>query len=224
MYGNPRRLRRPEERVGNVTNADLPPPADLIEDAAIVDRIRRGDDAVFDHLLEKYYSAMLRVALPFVRSPEEAEEVIQDTWIAVLAGIDRFEGRSSFKTWMFRILINRARSRAKREHRTVPFSACEPTDAYEAEPWSRTQADETSSPEQDVLNAELRHSIERAISTLPRLQRMVITLRDVEGWTAQEVCDTLAISAANQRVSLHRARMHVRERLAPYLDSARKAT
>jgi len=223
MYGNPRRLRRPEERVGNVTNADLPPPEHTVDDAAIVARIRRGDSTVFEHLLDLFYSPMLRVAMSFVRSRDEAEEVIQDTWVAVLAGIDQFEGRSSFKTWMFRILINRARSRAKRESRTVPFSSFDRSDGFSsikqgtAPAWPAPGFQHTRDPEQELLNDELRQTIDAAIAKLPALQKAVITLRDVEGWSADEVCDALSLSAGNQRVLLHRARMHVREHLTSYL-------
>src|SRR5687768_926180 len=106
MSDNPRRLRRPEERVGNLTNADLPPPAITEEEASLLQRIRAQDNSAFEHLLDLFYSPMLRVAMNFVRTREEAEEVIQDTWIAVMAGIDKFNGRSSLKTWLFRILIN----------------------------------------------------------------------------------------------------------------------
>ena len=214
MYGNPRRLRRPEERVGNVTNADLPPPFSF-DDAGIVARIRAGDHSSFDQLHQHFYSAMLRIATNFVRSREEAEEVIQDTWVAVLAGIHRFEGRSSFKTWVFRILINRARTRAKRESRTVPFSSLDRGDVAPVE--STTSSAHARTPEHDILNDELRLAIESAIATLPKLQRIVISLSDVEGWSAEEVCGALSISHGNQRVLLHRARMRVRERLVPYL-------
>lgn len=224
MHGNPRRLRRPEERVGNVTNADLPPPATTtMNDAAIVESIRRGESNVFEYLLEHFYSAMLRVATSFVRTREEAEEVIQDTWIAVLSGIDGFEGRSSFKTWMFRILINRARSRAKREKRTIAFSSLGSSDSIPAfaeagqSPWRGPSFEHACNPEEHTLNKELRERIEAEIAQLPPLQRAVISLRDVEGWSTEEVCETLKISDGNQRVLLHRARMQVRAGLSQYL-------
>lgn len=199
MYHNPRRLRRPEERVGNVTNADLPPP----------------DSAAFTELHDRYYPSMLRVARSFVRSREEAEEVIQETWLAALSGLDRFAGRSSFRTWLFRILINRARTRGKRENRMVTFSALAPGD--DEDRWWEAAASPEANPEQDVLALELRTVLEAAVSALPRTQQLVITLRDIEGWSAQEVCDALDLSPANQRVLLHRARMKVREQLLPYL-------
>jgi len=224
MFDNPRRLRRPEERVGTVTNADLPPPAMTQQDAMLVERIRARDDSAFELLLEQFHPAMLRVALNFVRTREEAEDVIQETWIAVLAGISRFEGRSSFKTWLFRILINRARTRAKREARSVPLSALAPVDGSEAgaagselAPHRASSSAVPRDPEQAVLDAELRGFLERAVGSLPRPQRLVLSLRDIEGFSAQEVCETLKISSANQRVLLHRARMRVREDLMPYL-------
>jgi RNA polymerase sigma-70 factor (ECF subfamily) len=209
MYQNPRRLRRPEERVGNVTNADLPPPArSRTEDGVLVQLIRDRDERAFQQVLDRYYSSMLRVASAFVRTRDEAEEVVQETWMAVLSGIDRFEGRSAFKTWLFRILINRARSRARREARSIPFSAL-PLAFEDSLPGA-------VSPEHDVLAAEVRALLESAIASLPRAQRQVISLRDVEGWSAQEVCGALALTESNQRVLLHRARMKVRDQLAPY--------
>lgn len=214
MYQNPRRLRRPEERVGTVTNADLPPP-DAIGEDLLVQRLRARDEAAFEQLHARFHASMLRVAGNFVRSSAEAEEVVQDTWIAVLAGIDRFQGRSSFKTWLFRILINRARTRARRESRSTPFSALAPDDAPADSLFD--VASTIASPEQTVLNNELRAVLERAVATLPRLQRLVVSLRDIEGWSAEEVCGALKISGGHQRVLLHRARMQVREKLLPYL-------
>ena len=225
MYQNPRRLRRPEERVGNVTNADLPPPALQHDEASLVARLRARDHAVFNQLAHNLHTPMLRVALNFVRSPEEAEEVIQETWLAALSGLGRFEGRSSFKTWLFRILVNRARTRAKREHRVIPFSALPVLDdrTGESAPYLRQAADAAvdvasgaADPEQQVLDDELRAVLETAVNSLPRVQRLVISLRDIEGWSSEEVCQLLKLTPANQRVVLHRARMRVRELLAPY--------
>lgn len=206
MNDNPRRLRRPEERVGQLTNADLPPPHEADADIALVHALRARDEKAFEQLIDRYYTPMLRIATGFVRSHEEAEEVIQDTWIAVLSGIGRFEGRSSFKTWLFRILLNRARTRGARESRMVPFSQHGDIDAPAIAP----------DAESAVLSAELRARVEAAIAELPPNQREVITLRDVEGWDASEVCETLDLTAANQRVLLHRARMKVRDALASY--------
>jgi RNA polymerase sigma-70 factor (ECF subfamily) len=158
---------------------------------------------------------MLRVARSFVRSLDEAEEVIQETWLAVLNGIDRFEGRSSLKTWIFRILVNRARTRARREARTVAFSSLPPG----IDEW----AGDAVGPDQAVIDNELRVVLERAVATLPKVQRLVISLRDIEGWPADEVCEALELSAANQRVLLHRARMRVRELLSSYLQPAASA-
>ncbi|HEY0671222.1 MAG TPA: sigma-70 family RNA polymerase sigma factor [Longimicrobiales bacterium] len=220
MYQNPRRLRRPEERVGTVTNADLPPPPAASEnETALVQRLRARDDATFRKLHDDYYSAMLRVARNFTRSREEAEEVIQETWIAVISGIGRFEGRSTFKTWLFRILMNRARARAKREARMVPFSSLSADHAdgnlHVAD--ARTGSD----PEQAVLDKELRERMEGAVAALPRRQNLVLSLRDIEGWSADEVCQALEISESNQRVLLHRARMKVRAQLLPYFSPGR---
>ena len=209
MSDNPRRLRRPEERVGNLTNADLPPPVVTEEEASLLQRIRAQDHSAYDQLLDLFYSPMLRVAMNYVRSREEAEEVIQDTWIAVMAGIHKFNGRASFRTWLFRILINRARTRAKRESRMVTLP---PTHiAFDV-------SSNASDPEETLLNQELAEVVERAVASLPRVQRLVVTLRDIEGWNADEVCAALKLSSNNQRVVLHRARMKVREQIVPYVD------
>jgi len=230
VFYNPRRLRRPEERVGLYANAALPPPepiANADADHGLVRSLRARDEKAFERAMELYFPAMLRLAMSFVRSREEAEEVIQDTWLAVLSGIDRFEGRSSFKTWLFRILVNRARTRAKREARTITFSTAaaqqpgasdsELPTPFEASPpaWGE-QAVHLRGPEEHVLAAELTERIKSAIATLPRGQQRVITLRDIEGLSSGEVCQTLSISETNQRVLLHRARSRVRDQLAAY--------
>jgi RNA polymerase sigma-70 factor (ECF subfamily) len=221
VYDNPRRLRRPEERVGQLTNADLPPPAahNADQDTALLAGLRARDDAAFGQLIDRYYSPMLRLATSFVRSRDEAEEVIQDTWLAVLAGIDGFQGKSSFRTWLFRILVNRARARGKREARMIPLSATA-ADVDSALPVFASAP--VRSPEHELLGAELRAAIAAAIDGLPPEQRRVITLRDVEGWSAPEVCAALDLTPGNQRVVLHRARLHVRTALQPYLLSGRE--
>jgi RNA polymerase sigma-70 factor (ECF subfamily) len=177
---------------------------------------------------------MLRLAIGYVRSREEAEEVIQETWLAVLTGLERFEGRSSLKTWITRILVNRARSRARRESRMVPLSTLGPIDPgggvgdiVDQLDWLRlTRPSLTAAwglgstppaPDDRVLGLELLDRIETAIDSLPPRQREVITLRDVEGWSATEVRELLEITEANQRVLLHRARLKVRDALVPYV-------
>ena len=232
MFYNPKRLRRPEERVGTLSNAALPPPAsDSSADAdeVIVSALRRGDERAYAKLIDQYYLPMLHVALDHVRSRDEAEEVIQDTWLGVISGIDRFEQRSSFKTWLFRILVNRARTRATRESRTIPFSAF--TDAPSAA-MRRTESEcafegavpvwaastRAHTPEDRLLFAELTDRIHEAIATLPSVQQTVLTLRDLEGWSAREVCSKLAMTESNQRVQLHRARSKVRNALTSYID------
>ena len=212
-------------------NAASGPP----DETALVEALRRGDEAAFLALVTMHYAAMLRLAQMYVDSRAVAEEVIQETWLGVLQGLDRFEGRSSLKTWIFRILLNRARTRAQREHRTIPFSALSPeTETFEpaVEPdafrppgdqypggWLTPPAGWDSLPEERLLSQETRQHIETALTTLPPAQREVITLRDMDGWSASEVCDYLGISEANQRVLLHRARSRVRHALADYLAS-----
>jgi RNA polymerase sigma-70 factor (ECF subfamily) len=169
---------------------------------------------------------MLRFARIFIRRADVAEEVVQETWLAVLRGLPAFEGRSSLKTWIFRILANRARTRASREARVVPFAelaAADEDGAAETVLEQRFTADgqwtlpptdwQVRSPEALVLRQEVMHHLEGAMEALPPSQRTVVTLRDVDGWTATEVCAALQITEANQRVLLHRARSRLRRAL-----------
>jgi len=199
-------------------------------DAALVDRLREGDESAFAELIDDYGATMLRVAQMFVRDRATAEEVVQETWLAVLNGIDRFEGRSSLKTWLFRILTNRAKTRGQRDGRMVPFSSLagagedEPAvdpdrflgpDSPQPGAWA---APPRAWPQEKVLEHETLDVIQMAINELPEAQREVIRLRDVEGWSPMEVADALEISDGNQRVLLHRARSKVRAALEMYLD------
>ena len=194
--------------------------------------LRLGDERVFVELVERHQAVMLRVASRYVRSRTVAEEVVQETWLGVLNGLERFEGRASVKTWIFSILVKRAISRAQREGRTVPFSSLadgegdEPAvdpDRFrpEGDPypggWKRFP---DPLPEQRLLERETLAMIEAAIGELPDRQQLVIVLRDIEGWSADEVCESLAISEVNQRVLLHRARSRVRGCLESYLNPA----
>jgi RNA polymerase sigma-70 factor, ECF subfamily len=194
--------------------------------------LRCGDERVFVELVQQHQDLMLRVAWRYVRNRTVAEEVVQETWLGVLAGIERFEGRASLKTWIFRILSNRAITRAQREGRTVPFSslgeegADEPAvdpDRFrpEGDRWrGHWQCNPDPLPEQRLLESETLAMIEAAIAELPERQHTVIVMRDVEGWSAEEVCQALALSEGNQRVLLHRARSKVRSCLESYLDPA----
>ncbi len=206
-----------------------------LDDAQLIDALRRRDESAFVRLVGHYQGPLLRLALGYATSRAVAEEIVQDTWLGVLQGIERFEGRSSFKTWLFRILVNRARTRAEREARTVPFSGLgsesdcdEPAVAPErfvddADPswaghWAAPPRAWDASPEEHLLSRETLDLIDRTIAVLPPAQRQVITLRDVEGWTPEEVCNTLEITETNQRVLLHRARSRVRRALENYFD------
>jgi RNA polymerase sigma-70 factor, ECF subfamily len=204
------------------------------DERRLVEALRAGDEDAFVQLVRLHGPTMLRVARLYVSSGAVAEEVVQETWLAVLTGIGRFEGRSSFKWWLFRILANRARTRAAEEGRSVPFTALttdEPGAAelsVEAERfrgagerwahhWSSSPERWTDLPETSVLSQETIATVERAAAALPPAQRAVVTLRDILGWDANEVCRLLEISAANQRVLLHRARTKVRKTLEQHL-------
>jgi RNA polymerase sigma-70 factor (ECF subfamily) len=204
----------------------------MTEDHELVQRLRQGDEMAFAELIDRYGAMMLRVAQMYVRDRATAEEVVQETWLAVLNGIDRFEERSSLKTWLFRILTNRAKTRGQRDGRIVPFSALAGADLEGDEPsvdpdrflgpdsphpgaWA---APPVAWPEERLLERETLGVIEMAIDDLPEAQRDVILLRDVDGWTPMEVSDVLGITDGNQRVLLHRARSKVRAALERYMD------
>jgi RNA polymerase sigma-70 factor (ECF subfamily) len=205
------------------------------DEQRLVEALRAGDERAFEALIERYHRSLLRLALMYVPSRAVAEEVVQETWLGVLQGLPRFEGRSSLKTWIFRILTNRARTRGQRESRSIPFSAAWSPEADSDEPaveadrflplehqsaghWVSRPRDWNVLPEERLLSRETRDQIQQAIDALPGSQREVITLRDVEGWSSEEVCNVLEISETNQRVLLHRARSKVRHALEHYLD------
>jgi RNA polymerase sigma-70 factor (ECF subfamily) len=204
------------------------------DDGQLVAALRRGDEAAFGRLVDRYHPSLIRIATLFVRDVAIAEEVAQETWIGVLRGIERFEGRSTFRTWLFGILANQARRRGERERRVIAFSAMTRPPGDNAEPavpaerflppgerwaghWASPPPDWESAPEQTLLSREALAEIARAIEALPLNQRTVITLRDVEGWDAADVCNALSLSQTHQRVLLHRARSRVRAALERYL-------
>jgi len=225
-----------------VTTEEQPPSSPAVPGPSEAERhlivaLTAGDEAAFVTLVELYHASLVRLALTFVQSHAVAEEVVQETWIGVLTGLPRFEGRSSLKTWIFRILSNQAKTRGVRERRTVPFSAFEGTDGGDAEPaldpsrfahaapypghWTAPPSPwDEDTPERLMLDTETRERITSAIAALPSNQRQVITLRDVEGWSAPEVCNVLGLSETNQRVLLHRARSRVRRAIETYLEQA----
>ncbi|MBA3287417.1 MAG: RNA polymerase sigma factor [Acidimicrobiia bacterium] len=205
------------------------------DDTRLVAALRAGDEQAFGGLVDRYYGVMLRVARDYVATKEAAEDVVQETFLGVIQGIDRFEGRSSLRTWMFRILVNRARTRGEREGRTRPFSsfasgldddepAVDPDrfvpDGRWAGFWSAPPSAEHL-PDAKVLAVELGDRLTQAIETLPPAQRTVLELRDVRGFSSAEVCELLDISEANQRVLLHRARSKARAVLERYLQAGR---
>jgi RNA polymerase sigma-70 factor (ECF subfamily) len=202
-----------------------------LPDAEVVRALKAGDEAVFADLVDAYSPGLMRMAMMFVRDRVVAEDVVQDTWIAVLRGIGRFEGRSSLKTWIYRILMNTAKTRGQREARSVPFSAAGGADEPSVDPdrflgpdqrfaggWMLGPGD-WATPEEELLSGEVREVILAAIDTLPETQKAVITLRDVEGFPADEVAEQLGISDGNQRVLLHRARSKVRTAIEAYLGA-----
>lgn len=203
----------------------------VLADAELVARLRARDESAFVLVLDEWSAGMLRLARSFVSTRESAAEVVQDTWLAVIENIDRFEGRAALKTWVYRILVNTARRRATREARAVPMSALaapDPDGGPTVDPDRFQGPDEpypghwralpSTWPEHRAVAGELRAHLEQALAELPERQRVVITLRDVAGYPAGEVCAILDISAANQRVLLHRARGYVRGRLEAYFD------
>jgi len=201
-------------------------------DAALLDGLRAGDERAFAELVRRHGPALLRHARTFVQGAAAAEDVVQETWLAVVTGVERFEGRALLRTWLYGIVANRARTRAKREGRSIPFSALASAELHEgfhavdaerfvqhdrwrgqwsvaSEPW----------PDEQVQSAETLAFVADAIDELPPAQREVVRLRDVEGWHATEVCAALGLSAGNQRVLLHRGRARLRAALEGHLGS-----
>ena len=212
-----------EEAGGGPALGMLPP------DAELVARLRAGDQAAFAALLDSWSPGMLRAARAYVASDEAGEDVVQETWLAIIRGVDRFEGRSSLRTWAYRILVNLARRQGVKDSRTVAWPSLDPEDFGPTVDPGRFQGPGDPQPghwrrfpmawpsaETEVVSAEVRHVIEAALADLPHRQRVVITLRDVDGYGSGEVCSILEISAVNQRVLLHRARAAVRGRLEEY--------
>lgn len=201
--------------------------------------LRAGDESAFRTLVRRHHGSLVRVALSYVPSRAIAEEVAQDTWMAVVRGIHQFEGRSSLRTWIFRILENQARARGVREHRSVPSAALSGTSAAgspSVDPgrfhgkdeafagyWAMPPSRWTDLPEERLSNAETLALVGRTISMLPSRQQQVVTLRDIEGWTAAEVCELLGLSEGNQRVLLHRARSHLRANLETHFSTVARA-
>lgn len=203
-----------------------------LEESTLVDALRRGDEDAFARLVGQLHASLRRVARLYVANAAVADEVVQDTWLGVIQGIWAFEGRSSLKTWIFRILLNRARTRAVREGRSARLvgalsveagAAGEASDSSDRGGSAPSTAPD-SSPERRLLSGELRQRLEAAIDTLPSNLKTVLWLRDVEGWSSEEVCNALAIQETNQRVTLHRARSRVRAALEPYLEGAQRET
>lgn len=203
------------------------------EDSLII-RLRRGDEGAFDELVNRHHSALIRMAMGYVTDREVAEEVVQDTWIAVIKGLNRFEGRSSLRTWIFGIVIHKAKDRGVREKRQVAFSAFEsPDDAHEEgiDPSRFQQSGEWAghwalppqpwderTPEKLLANQQAVVAINKAIAALPSTLKAVLILRDVEGLEAKEVCKVLNITETNLYVRLHRARERVRAAVAQALS------
>ena len=188
--------------------------------------MRAGDGRAFEALVTAHDAALRRVARSFVRTPTAADEVVQETWLGVVRGLDGFKGRSSLRTWIFRILANVARTRAAQDARSVPFSSLEVDDEPALEPsaftadgsWASAPTRLDADPEGALLGAELRERLLGAVDELPPAQRAVITMRDIVGVPAEEVCELLQIGDGNQRVLLHRARTQVRVALASLVE------
>jgi RNA polymerase sigma-70 factor, ECF subfamily len=206
------------------------------DDAHLIEGLKAGDEAAFRELVDAYGPMLMRLALMHVPSRAVAEEVVQETWLAVLNGIDRFEGRSSLKTWITSILLNTARTRGERERRVLPFSLLRrrdeegrdepavPPDRFQGRRgdhpghWARPPID-WGPPEERLASEAAREVLLKAIADLPPRQRDVIALRDISGWSSEEVRNALDLSETNQRVLLHRARSKVRAALEKHFEA-----
>jgi RNA polymerase sigma-70 factor (ECF subfamily) len=208
-----------------------------MDEVSLLNSLRAGDEAAFIQLVELYHPTLMRLAGLFVRDQAVAEELAQETWLAVLQGLSRFEARSSLKTWIFTILTNKAKTRGQREKRSIPFSDLEETasdsSTVDSDRFNPANAERSPNhwaadskpgswagiPEDLLLSQEVTDLIRQTITALPENQRMVITLRDIHELSSTEVCNVLNISETNQRVLLHRARAGVRQALERYLQS-----
>jgi RNA polymerase sigma-70 factor (ECF subfamily) len=216
----------PHERVPS------PRESDDAENALLL-RLRSGDETAFATIVDGWSPALLRVARSYLSTDASAQEIVQETWLAVVRGLDRFEGRSSLRTWVFRILTNLGKTRGVREARSLPWSSLSPADTSGVtvdaarfrgpeDEWPRNWTPVGSpqpwepSPEDAAVAGEIRGEVARALTELPERQRIVVALRDVHGMSSDEVCAALAISAANQRVLLHRGRARLRVALEDY--------
>jgi RNA polymerase sigma-70 factor, ECF subfamily len=207
-----------------VTDTDVHNPADL----ALAQRILSGDEAAFRDLVNLHHASMVRLAQMYCGTPPVANEVAQEAWLAVLKGLPKFEGRSALKTWIFRILVNRAKTRGQREGRQIPFSALgSEDDGPSVDPsrfsgkgkWAEApQTWEATTPEDMLQRKEAMEALKQALTELPDRQRMVVQLRDLDGWESEDVCNVLEISETNQRVLLHRGRTKLRSILEGHLS------
>ncbi len=187
-----------------------------VDDVELLERLRSGDEGAFSELVRRYHAALVRLARFYVANEASAEDVAQDTWIAVLRGVDRFEGRSSFKTWLLRVCANRARTTGLRESRVIPAGVADPGPSVSpqrfdpAGTWSEPPAPFTDSVESRLDNQRVVAEVRTAIEDLGEPQRTVVTLRDVEGLSTEEVAQLTGLTDGNVRVILHRGRAKVR--------------
>lgn len=199
-------------------------------DAALVAALRGGDDRAFAGLVDAHHASLLRIAGLYLRDRAVAEEVVQETWLAVIEGIERFEERSSLKTWIYRILTNRAKTRAQREQRQLPFSSLLDNAEPEVDEARFHPIDDPRFPQQwavpprawpheRILARETVERLRAAIAQLPAAQQLIVGLRDIDGWSPEEVCAALEITPGNQRVLLHRARSRLRNALEDYFEA-----
>ena len=214
-----------------MTQAELEGRDATAGEAGLLARLRAGDEAAFEGLVARHYATMIAVAMTYVKGRATAEEVVQETWLGVIQGLDRFEGRSSLKTWILSILVHKAKSRGVREARSVPFASLGPDepavaperfrDRGESYPghWRAFPRDWSASAASAVQDRETLRVVMGAIAALPPAQQTVIRMRDVEGFSPEEVCAALDVSEGNQRVLLHRARSRVRAALEGHLDA-----
>jgi RNA polymerase sigma-70 factor, ECF subfamily len=204
------------------------------DEEQLLAQLRDGDEVAFSTLVRRHTPSMTRIAMAFVTRRAVADEVVQETWLNVIRSLDGFEGRSSLRTWIYAILGNCARRRAEQEDRLVPLSEIAAHEASGDElgvsrgrffedgrwagMWSTAVSRWEDLPEERLVSSEVRATLLEAIGALPRMQRAVITLRDVEGWPAEEVCDYLGLADGNQRILLHRARAAARSAIERYLE------